>query len=225
MFIRSKTLSKTLTLAVVISLSQVYVHANLSKAGASKGATVTAKAGARLTGRLTADGPVAVNGNKARTGDTIFSGALIETPASVGATLQLGALGQLDLSPNTSLTVNFDQGNIQGELLKGCAILSANQGVNGALMLPRGVLKRTAGSAINACADGKGNEVATGAKTARLGRNGINLGGNSVSWYELGSLLAGSGVLTGGIRLAGAQGNGDCCCCCCCNPSPSSPPQ
>jgi hypothetical protein len=227
MIIRSKTLSKIMTLAMVISLSQVYVQANLTKAGANKGTTVTAKAGARLTGRLTADGPVVVNGNKGRTGDTIFSGALVETPAGVGATLQLGALGQLDLSPNTSLTVNFDQGNIQGELLKGCAILSANQGINGVLTLPRGVLKRTegTGNTINACADGKGNEVATGAKSARLGRNGINLGGNSVSWYELGSLLAGSGVLTGGIRLAGAQGSGDCCCCCCCNPSPSAPPQ
>jgi hypothetical protein len=227
MFIRSKTVSKVLTLALVISLSQVYVQANLTKAGGNKSATVTSKAGARLTGRLTADGPVAVNGNKARTGDTIFPGATIETPAGVGATVQLGALGQLDLSPNTSLTLSFDQGNIQGELLKGCAILSANQGVNGALKLPRGVMKRTegAGSTVNACTDGTGNEVATGAKTARLGRNGINLGGSSVSWYELGSLLAGSGVLTGGIRLAGSNGAGDCCCCCCCNPSPSSPPQ
>jgi len=229
MIIRSKTVSKIITLAVVISLSQVYVQANLTKAGANKSATVTPKAGARLTGRLTADGPVAVNGNKARTGDTIFPGALIETPAGVGATVQLGTLGQLDLSPNTSLTVNFDQGNIQGELLKGCAILNANQGVNGTLLLPRGVMKRTegAGNTINACSDGKGNEVSTGAKSARLGRNGINLGGSSVSWYELGSLLAGSGVLTGGIRLAGAQGSGagDCCCCCCCNPSPSAPPK
>jgi hypothetical protein len=227
MVIRSKTLNKVVTIALVVSLSQVYVHANLTKDGATNGAAATTKAGGRLTGRLTADGPVAVNGNKARTGDTIFPGATIETPAGAGATVQLGALGQLDLSPNTSLTLSFDQGNIQGELVKGCAILSANRGVNGTLALPRGVMKRTegAGNTVSACADGTGNELATGAKTARMGRNGINLGGSSVSWYELGSLLAGSGVLTGGIRMAGAQDSGAGGCCCCCNPSPSAPPQ
>jgi len=230
MTIRNKTLSKIVTFVVVTALSQVYVQADLTKAGANKSTPVTVKAttkaGARVAGRLTADGPVVVNGNKARTGDTIFPGAVLETPAGVGATVQLGALGQLDLSPNTSLTLSFDQGNIQGELLKGCAILSANRGVSGLLSLPRGVTKRAEGNTISACTDGKGNELATGAKSARSNRNGINLGGGSISWYELGSLLAGSGVLTGGIRLAGTNnGVGDCCCCCCCNPSPSAPQQ
>src|SRR5581483_2239532 len=173
MNIRNKTASKVLTFIVVTVLSQVYVHADLTKAGANKSAPVTAKTGTRLAGRLTADGPVVVNGNKARTGDTIFPGAALETPAGVGATVQLGGLGQLDLSPNSSLTLSFDQGNIQGELLKGCAILSANRGVSGMLSLPRGVSKRAAGNTISACADGRGNERETGAKSARSNRNGI----------------------------------------------------
>lgn len=226
MSIWNKTARKIVLFALVVASAQFPVRADLTKAGgANKSNVVATKSSVRLTGRLTADGPVAINGNKARTGDTIFPGAVIETPANVGATVQLGALGQLDLSPNTSLSLNFDQGNIQGELLKGCAILNTNRGVNGSLRLPRGELRRgEAGKTLSACADSNGNEL-TGAKSARLGRNnGINLGGGSVSWFELSGLLAGSGVLTGGLRLRGTldAGSG---CCCCCNPSPSAPQQ
>ena len=228
MTIQHKTIRKIVMLVVVLSLLQLPVQANLTKAEVNKNIGLTPKSGARLTGRLTADGPVVLNGNKARTGDTIFPGAVIETQAHVGATVQLGALGQLDLSPNTSLSLYFDQGNIQGELIKGCAILNTNRGVNGLLRLPRGELKRAeAGKLLNACTDGNGNELATGAKSARLGRNnGFNLGGGSVSWFEVSSLLASSGVLTGGLRLTGTAGSASgCCCCCCCNPSPSAPQQ
>lgn len=227
MRIWNKTARKIVMLALVVSFMQFPVRADLTKAGvANKSTVVATKPSVRLTGRLTADGPVAINGNKARTGDTIFPGAVIETPPNVGATVQLGALGQLDLSPNTSLSLSFDQGNVQGELLKGCAILNTNHGVNGLLRLPRGELRRAeAGNTLSACADSNGNELTTGAKSARLGRNnGINLGGGSVSWFELSGLLAGSGVLTGGLRLRSTHDAGSGCCCCC-NPSPSAPQQ
>src|SRR5207245_2949717 len=107
MIIRSVRICRLLTIILVISLSQVYVQANLPKTVTNKSTVNPANAGARPAGRLTADGPVTVNGNKARTGDTIFPGAVIETPDGVGATVQLGALGQLDLSPGSRLTLSF----------------------------------------------------------------------------------------------------------------------
>jgi hypothetical protein len=105
---------KVMAWIMVISMSQVFVWANRSGntnevTGNNESATVTAGAEAPL-GRLVADGPVTINGVKARTGDTVFPGAQIQTVAGIGASIQIANLGQLDISPDTKLVLNYDRG-------------------------------------------------------------------------------------------------------------------
>ncbi|NOT62631.1 MAG: hypothetical protein HOP19_20690 [Acidobacteria bacterium] len=204
-------------LILIVSLASFQVNANLTKAASNKRAAVMPKAAAPITGRLTADGPVTVNGNQARTGDTIFPGAVIETPANVGATIQLCALGQLDLSPNTNLTLNFDQENIRGELFKGCVILSANRGVNAVLKLANGEwLRAEAGQALNTCAADNCAALLAGARSAR--NNASASSRDNRRRYGMAFLWAGLGTLTGSL-IGGGGGSPSL------NPSPSAPQQ
>ena len=55
---------------------------------------------ARLT--TTGNQPITVNGASAASGASLLTGATIETPAGVSATIDLGALGTVELQPNTS---------------------------------------------------------------------------------------------------------------------------
>ena len=64
------------------------------------------------------NGTVTVNGLSATTGATIATDATIETDAVTSATVNLGALGNLDLAPNTKVVLTYDdQGNVKVTLI------------------------------------------------------------------------------------------------------------
>ncbi|HEX8709855.1 MAG TPA: hypothetical protein VF723_16560 [Pyrinomonadaceae bacterium] len=78
-----------------------------------------------VTARLTTRGnqPVTVNGNTMSSGATILTGSTIETGDQVGATINLGPLGTVDLAPNTRLKLDYDtDGNVRVTLFQGCLI-------------------------------------------------------------------------------------------------------
>jgi hypothetical protein len=76
---------------------------------------------------------VTVGGNSAKSGETIFSGQSIQTPAGVGATVNLPGLGRVDIAPNTNLTLSFGDGKTNVVLVSGCVILTANRGTVGSV--------------------------------------------------------------------------------------------
>ena len=93
---------------------------------------------ARLTTRGNA--PITVNGASAVGGATILTGATIETPDQVGATINLGSLGDLEIAPNTKLTLEFDaNGNVKVKLDRGCMILRTKKNVNATVETEQGV--------------------------------------------------------------------------------------
>lgn len=102
-------------------------------------------AAAPLTGKLTTRGskPVIVNGNKVNAGTAIFSGAQIQSPENVGATVDLGTLGRLDLAPKTDITLTFSAGNVAVELRAGYVVLTTQKGVKGYVRTPEGALSQT----------------------------------------------------------------------------------
>src|SRR5829696_8117172 len=53
------------------------------------------------------DNPVSVNGTSARTGETIFSGQRIATPAGTEATVELPGLGSVEIEPRSDVTLTF----------------------------------------------------------------------------------------------------------------------
>jgi hypothetical protein len=83
---------------------------------------------ARLATR--ANRPILVNGAGAASGAIILTGATLETPDQVGATIDLGSLGILDVAPNTKLMLDFDQnGNVKVTLAVGCVIMRHKKGM------------------------------------------------------------------------------------------------
>ncbi len=232
---RSSVAIKVMAWIMVISLSQVFVAGKTSKVKgkvAAKDAAGVIPANAEMPlGRLVADGPVTINGVKARTGDTVFPGAQIQTVAGIGATVQIGRLGQIDISPDTSLLLNYDRGSILTEINMGCAVVAANDGVQGVLTMPGGITKKTdlmKNSPLSACSD----MTAAGAKSVKMGSvasGAVTLGGGSVSFAEFGSMMLSSTGLVTGLSAVNqpaavaAAANTCCCCCCCCDPSASVP--
>jgi len=234
---RSFNVRRVLTWVMVITLSQVFVFADrpetTNKSNAAAVGTATSLEAP--LGRLVADGPVTINGVKAKTGDTVFTGAQIQTVAGIGASIQIGALGQLDISPDSNLVLNYDRGSINSTLRSGCAVLATSDGVQGLLTMPNGISKKIEalkGASVGACSDNSVNAGdISGATAVRMGAGSLSLGAGSVGFAEFGSMMLSSTAMVTGLNsvgyqqpaaAAGAQW-GCCCCCCCCNPSPSAP--
>jgi hypothetical protein len=125
---------KATAVGLVLALTHVFVSAELVRAASARLVANVAPQGA-AQGRLTTRGnnPVSVNGNSARSGETVFSGQSVQTPAGVGATVNVPGLGRVDIAPNSNVTLSFEAGKINVTLVSGCAILTADRGTAGTL--------------------------------------------------------------------------------------------
>ena len=133
--------ASAIALLLIFSLSQLYVQANL----AGKSAAANASPTAPRTGKLTTRGknPITVNGNLTSHGTTILSGAQLQTPADVGASVQFGRLGVLRMAPETKLTLNFNDSSVDVILDSGYITLTTSAGVNGSITMPDGKTEHT----------------------------------------------------------------------------------
>jgi hypothetical protein len=157
---------KSTAVALVLAVLHVCVNAELVRAATARLAASVAGqevAQGRLTTR--ANNPVTVNGNSARSGETIFSGQSIQTPAGVGATVSLPGLGRVDLAPDTSITLMFESGKINVTLVYGCVVLTADKGTAGTLV--EGESRRqtdpAAGGTLDTCSKYPGGVAMAGA--------------------------------------------------------------
>jgi hypothetical protein len=88
---------------------------------------VTLASSERVAGELLISGKnsdgetsfVKVNGEAAENGRSIFSSSTIVTPDNAGAIINLGKIGKIELAPDTTLTLSFDEKGISGDLLAG----------------------------------------------------------------------------------------------------------
>ncbi len=116
---KSKAL-KALTVFLAFSFAQIYVQAGLPNPSLAPGAPQRA-----ITARLVTKNnqPITVNGTSVGTGGTILTGATIETPDQVGATIDLGDAGVVELQPNSKIQLDFDEnGNVRVKVIRGCAV-------------------------------------------------------------------------------------------------------
>ena len=141
---------------------------------------------------------VTVNGEPAKTGRTIFSSSAIVTPAALGATLNLGKAGKLELAPNTTFTINVDGDAVSGDLASGSVtVLNAAQAVSVRTLTGETV-------AVNA------GETAT-ATPKGVATNAAKKGG--LGWLAIGSIVA--AVVVAVVIIAVATNND--------NSTPTSP--
>ncbi len=116
---RHKKALTALTAFLAFSFTQVYVQAGLPAPapGGAPQRAITAKLATKN------NAPITVNGNSAGTGATILTGATIETPDLIGATIDLGAAGVVELQPNSKIQLDFDEnGNVRVKVLRGCVV-------------------------------------------------------------------------------------------------------
>ena len=197
---------KATALVLVLAVAHVCVNAELVRAAASRlGAGVASPQGA-VQGRLTTRGnnPVTVNGNPARSGETIFSGQSVQTPEGVGATINLPGLGRVDLAPNTNATLSFEAGKLVVTVISGCALLTANRGASGTVQ-SGGTTQQTVGDeggTIDLCTSpvaGGPPVVGQGAASAA----GAGAGGGTTAAATGGGGLFGIGATNTAILLGG----------------------
>jgi hypothetical protein len=75
-------------------------------------------------------GNVTVNGRPAAVGDTISSGAVVETAAKSSAVVSLGKLGRVEVTEDTKMTLTFDDSSITILLSRGTVKVSAKAKVD-----------------------------------------------------------------------------------------------
>ncbi|HEX8119562.1 MAG TPA: hypothetical protein VF521_19970 [Pyrinomonadaceae bacterium] len=126
---------KATAFGLALAVTHVCLSAELVQAASARLIAKAAGVQSGAQGRLTTRGnnPVTVNGNSAKSGETIFSGQSIQTPAGVGATVNVPGVGRVDIAPNSNVTVTFENGKVNVALNSGCAILTANRGNAGSV--------------------------------------------------------------------------------------------
>lgn len=213
-----KRILKAVSFVLTFSLVQVYVQADLLPSSGKAPLTAVGQGGGDVTGRLTTRGnnPVTVNGNSARSGETILSGAQIQTPPGVGATVQLGPLGRVDVAPETVLNIAYTADGITVNVTSGCLILTSGQGKTGTVTTSQGGTERTSapGAPLDICV----SRVAGAAPVVGQGaaaNAGAGAGGGAAAASGGGAAAAGGGGgglfglgTTGTILLASAAAAG-----------------
>jgi hypothetical protein len=208
--------ASAIALLLIFSISQIYVQAGLAGKASSTAATPTAPARA---GKLTTrgDNPITVNGNRTTSGTTILPGAQLQTPEGVGASVQLGRQGLLRMSPETSLTLNFNDSNIDVVLNSGYITLTTSKGIKGSITTPDGKTEHTNSatlSTITGQTDDQDNDKNKKKKGGAVlpgsgvdGGEGI-LGGAGVHAAEVFGLVVLGGAIAASIVIV-KQGRGD----------------
>jgi hypothetical protein len=117
---------KALTMCLLVALTATYSMVALASDGRTTGEIVVTGSGSNSE-----TSTVTVNGEAVRSGRTIFSSSTITTPEGAGAIVNLGKTGRIELAPNTTVALSFDNSAISGDLSAGSiTVLDAAQKVN-----------------------------------------------------------------------------------------------
>jgi hypothetical protein len=174
---------------MAISLSQLYVQIGSAQ---------------QFVARLTTTGnrAIMVNGASMTSGGTIMTGMTLETPDQVGASIDLGPLGVVELEPNSTIELTFnDDGTVRVKLLKGCAKVNHRGKGVGEIYTAEGASEKTndSGKALGFC---NLNGVLNPAQQAAAASGASGAGGASNAvWWAIGLTIAGTvGGLAWGLR-------------------------
>lgn len=146
---------KALTMCSMVAILATYSMAALASNGKPAGEIL-------VTGNNSAGdaAAVTVNGEPVKSGRTIFSSSTISTPDGAGAIVNLAKAGRIELAPNTTFALTFDDKSISGDLTAGSiTVLSAGQSV-GVKTLSGDVVQLNAGDTATANAAGASQTTA-----------------------------------------------------------------
>lgn len=176
MSLRQRKAFKAIALILAFSFAQVYVQTSFAEPGAKVGSVPVPQA---LVARLTTRGGAAtVNGAGAGSGASILTGATIETPDQVSATIDLGSAGTVELAPNSSIQIDFaDDGTVRVKVLRGCVTMKKKGSATGEMYTAEGASEKTSSNrkAMGFCyLDGKLNPLSTAGAASAGGGGGLS---------------------------------------------------
>jgi hypothetical protein len=142
---KSKRITTIVTWLLIVVTNQVLVGAGI--AAPNSGELASTPVVQVISGVLATSGnkPVMVNGQSAITGATIVSGATVETPDQVKATIAIPGHGSVVAEGNTKFAVSFGQTDIKITLIQGCLVLVTMKGTSGEIDNEQTVLGKTDG--------------------------------------------------------------------------------
>jgi hypothetical protein len=115
----SKTWSRK-SIAAVVAFAVLSVYSMV----------VLAAPGAKASGELSISGQVTVNGQKVVSGGTLFSDSTITTAEQSSASVSLSKLGRVEIAPNSSLRISFNEKSITAMLETGSAQVATSAGTS-----------------------------------------------------------------------------------------------
>ncbi len=94
-----------------------------------------------IVGQISLTGLVTINDKKAISGTTVFNNARLNVACAAGnrATVSLGRLGRIELTPGSQMVLKFSDGLISGDLVMGKIVVNSSPGVKVAINTPEGV--------------------------------------------------------------------------------------
>lgn len=113
MKLRSGYQRASISIILAVAVMMVFTLRSFAAPESSK-AVVDSIFAQDCTGTLTVkSGQITINGNVAQTGATVMTGSTIATGSSGKATIDLGALGRVELGENTTVTLTCTAGSLQ----------------------------------------------------------------------------------------------------------------
>lgn len=137
-----RNLLRAVAVFTVLCVAQVYLFSGASARTINAELLTDPQPQASGTLKTTNNQPITVNGNSVRPGTTILSGSSIETPAGVGATIEVGS-ATVCIAPNTSLVLEFTAGTANVRLRTGCVVLTPHGSATGTIITPDGTSTET----------------------------------------------------------------------------------
>ncbi len=210
---------KAIAVFVAFAVAQISIQLSFASTASPSYAMLVQQ---QLIVRVSTSGnrPILVNGNSTASGGSLATGAIIETPDGVSATIDLGPLGTLDLAPNSKVVLDFDcppappagtepsPCTVKVKVLTGCVVMKTKKGTKGQIDTEQQEKvqesnKKGGGAPLNFCTPGAAAAAASAAAT------GGGIGAGTIA----AAVIAG-GLLAGGLIFGFSGGS---------NPSPGTP--
>src|SRR6266550_7196259 len=197
MSIRQQKTMKALAIFVAFAVAQISIQLSFAGTVSRTSATLVQQ---QLVVRVTTSGnrPILVNGNSTASGGSLATGATIETPDGVSATIDLGPLGTLDLAPNSKVVLEFEcppppptppaagtepePCKVKVKVLTGCVVLKTKKNTQGQIDTEQQEKvqesqKKGGGAPLNFCTPGAG----AGAAAAAAGATAAGIGAGTIT--------------------------------------------
>jgi hypothetical protein len=197
MAVRKMKALKALAVFLIFGFTQVYVQAGLGSPGSvlPQARLIAARVSSTRNNQ-----PILINGTNAGVGQSVLTGAMVETGDQVSATIDISPLGSFDIGPNSRVQLDFNDSGFRLKVFRGCVAVKSKGNEIAEAYTEQGASEKTDSNrkAFGVCyLNGQFTPEATQAASA-----GAGLGGTQVA-----AIAVGIGVTVTAIAVA--VGGGD----------------